>query len=183
MKHVLPDDDNGSRVIITTRSEKVGASYKDSSFDHVHKLEPLSKAISWDIFCRISFQRNLEFHCPPELEELSLRFTRMCDDMPLTVVVVASFLSMKEKLISGWRKVFDSNHYQLQPNTELVNVTKILALSFRDLPSHLRLCFLYFSIFPENSLISNDKLYKLWIVEGFVQQHRGLTLEEIVEQY
>ena len=68
-------------------------------------------------------------------------------------------------------------------NPKLANVCQTLALSFHDLPYHLKLCFLSFSIFPKDSQIPSDKLFKLWITEGFIQEQRGLTLEEIAEEY
>ncbi|THF97183.1 hypothetical protein TEA_012305 [Camellia sinensis var. sinensis] len=43
IRHVLPQNSQGSRVIITTRSEQVVVFCKESSVDHVHELQALSE--------------------------------------------------------------------------------------------------------------------------------------------
>ncbi|PON86712.1 NB-ARC domain, LRR domain containing protein [Trema orientale] len=182
MKDALPDNDKGSRIIITTRSETVVASCKQSSFDHVHKLEPLSEAMCWDLFCRIAFQNEPESLCPPEFEQFSREFIRMCEGLPLAIVDVAKLLSEKKKKLSEWSRLLDFS-FEVESNFHLTGASKILALGYLDLPPQLKLCFLYFSIFPKDSLIPNDKLYKLWIAEGFVQEKAGKTLEMVAEEY
>ena len=58
---------------------------------------------------------------------------------------------------------------------------KILALSYNDLPRHLKWCFLYFSAFLE---IGVKKLIRLWIAEGFIPGDReDITLEEQAKKY
>ena len=49
-------------------------------------------------------------------------------------------------------------------------IVPILALSYKDLPYYLKMCFLYFAAFPEDSTISVTKLFHMWIAEGFVQE-------------
>lgn len=47
----------------------------------------------------------------------------------------------------------------------------------------MRLCLLYFGIFPKDYLISDVTLVKLWIAEGFVKEEMGKTLEQVAEKY
>ena len=54
---MLPDNDGGSRVIVTTR------------FAHIHSVMPLSVGDSYTLFCKKTFQGIL---CPPHLEEFQL---------------------------------------------------------------------------------------------------------------
>ncbi|KAL0356298.1 UNVERIFIED_CONTAM: ToMV resistance protein Tm-2(2) [Sesamum radiatum] len=60
---------------------------------------------------------------------------------------------------------------------------KIIALSYDKLPYHLRACFLYFGMFPEDFEIPVRELIRMWIAEGFIQQKSSVTLEEIAENY
>ncbi|XP_024027725.1 disease resistance protein RPM1 [Morus notabilis] len=96
---------------------------------------------------------------------------------------MASLMLTKDKEALEWQKLLENFYSQLESNPHLGNVCQILALSFDDLPCLLKPCFLYFSIFPKDSLIPNDKLFKLWIAEGYIQEKGGKTLEEVAEEY
>uniref|UniRef100_A0A0V0GX03 Putative ovule protein n=1 Tax=Solanum chacoense TaxID=4108 RepID=A0A0V0GX03_SOLCH len=50
---------------------------------------------------------------------------------------------------------------------------RVLALSYHHLPHHLRACFLYFALFPEDSLIFVNTLLELWVAEGFLKVEDG----------
>lgn len=62
-------------------------------------------------------------------------------------------------------------------------MTKILSLSYFDLPHHLRACLLYLSVFPEDSRINKQRLISRWIAEGFAHQEQGRSTYEICESY
>jgi len=51
------------------------------------------------------------------------------------------------------------------------------------LPSDLRNCFLYCSLFPEDYHFSKDDLVRLWVAEGFVEKKGDSTPEEVAEGY
>ncbi|KAH9763979.1 hypothetical protein KPL70_001362 [Citrus sinensis] len=50
------------------------------------------------------------------------------------------------------------------------------------LPFHLKLCFLYLSVFPAHLEISTRQLYQLWIAEGFIPDNSEATAEKYLEQ-
>ena len=60
---------------------------------------------------------------------------------------------------------------------------KILALSYNDLPYHLKTCLLHLSLFPEDYEIKRDQLVRRWIAEGFITIEGGHDMEEIGECY
>lgn len=60
-------------------------------------------------------------------------------------------------------------------------MTKLLSLGYYDLPYHLKSCFLYLSIFPEDYIIYVNGLIRLWVAEGLVQPKEGKTKEEVTE--
>uniref|UniRef100_A0A7N2M818 NB-ARC domain-containing protein n=1 Tax=Quercus lobata TaxID=97700 RepID=A0A7N2M818_QUELO len=62
-------------------------------------------------------------------------------------------------------------------------VSKILSLSFEDLPYNLKSCFLYLGMYPEDYSIRRGRLIRQWIAEGFVKEKEGKTLEEVAQEY
>ncbi|KAL2488479.1 Disease resistance protein (CC-NBS-LRR class) family [Forsythia ovata] len=60
---------------------------------------------------------------------------------------------------------------------------KLIAFSFNNLPYHLKACFLYFGMFPEDFQIPMSTLLHLWISEGFIQKQEEMNLEDIGEEY
>ncbi|XP_059436293.1 disease resistance protein RPM1-like [Corylus avellana] len=183
VKHALPCNDRGSRIIITTRSDFIGVSCKESLFDQVHKLQPLSQDKAWELFCRKAFQSEFQRCCPKELVKLSMDIVKKCEGLPLAIVSIGGLLSTKEKVPLEWKKLHDSLSSELESNPHLTSVTKILSLSYHDLPCHLKSCYLYFGIFPEDYSITGERLFWLWVAEGFIKEKKGKSLEDVAKEY
>nr|GMD47673.1 putative late blight resistance protein homolog R1B-17 [Ipomoea batatas] len=62
-------------------------------------------------------------------------------------------------------------------------ISKIVSLTYKYLPSHLKPCFYYFGVYPEDSEIPVKKLINLWVAEGYIKQHNDMSLEEVGESY
>ena len=120
---------------------------------------------------------------PHELNELSNSIIKRCGGLPLAIVTIGGLLSTKQKVESEWIKFLDSLTLDLESNPHLQDITKILSLSYIDLPYNLKACFLYFGMFPEDYFINSAKLIRLWIAEGFVKEMSGKTLEDIAQDY
>jgi hypothetical protein len=58
-------------------------------------------------------------------------------------------------------------------NPELRRIPNVLVKSYDGLPYHLKSCFLYLSIFPEDYTISRKRLVRRWIAEGNPKEVRG----------
>jgi disease resistance protein RPM1 len=183
VKHALPCNDKGSRIIITTRSDLIGVSCKESLYDQVHKLQPLSQDKAWELFCRKAFQTEFRGGCPRELVTLSMDIVRKCEGLPLAIVSIGGLLSTKEKVQLEWQKLNDSLSSELECNPHLTSITNILSLSFHDLPCYLKSCYLYFGIFPEDYSINGLRLLWLWVAEGFIEGKKGKQLEDVAEEY
>ncbi|XP_060973957.1 disease resistance protein RPM1 [Cannabis sativa] len=176
MKYALPGNDNGSRVIITTRNEVV------APCDFVQKLETWSHDMAYELFSKKILGRDFKCLCPEELEKLSHKIIQKCQGLPLAIRAIAGLLSRKN-VQSEWQKVLDNIDFEFKTNSQLTRIFQILSLSYHDLPYHLKPCFLYFGIFPEDYLIEKNKLCRLWISEGFVQARESKTAEEEAEGY
>nr|XP_023918268.1 disease resistance protein RPM1-like [Quercus suber] len=182
IKYAFPNNEKGSRIVITTRREDVAPSDKESSHYYVYKLPllPLEKAL--ELFCNKVFQRE-GGKCPPDFVELSRSIIERCGGLPLAIVTIGGLLSTKGKVVSEWHKLRDSLSSELEINSRLRSIPKILSLSYHDLPYNLKACFLYFGMFPEDYSINCARLIRLWIAEGFIKEKQGITLEEIAQDY
>ncbi|GMP60817.1 hypothetical protein CsSME_00023528 [Camellia sinensis var. sinensis] len=189
LRRALPDNKKGSRVIITTRIKLVAESFGRRKY--VHELPFLQPEESWEIFCKIVMFPDYDGvndkanHCPPRLEELARDKVRKCQGLPLAIVVLGGLLSRKHpdewpKLQGRFWQHVSGDDFE---SHDSAHVTQILALSFTNLPHHLKLCFLYLGLFPEDFEIEVERLIRLWVAEGFIQQAEGETLEETVAEY
>ncbi|GMP78551.1 hypothetical protein CsSME_00034460 [Camellia sinensis var. sinensis] len=191
--YVLPDEGIESLIVKLKGylSEKryvivfddVAAFCTETSVDHVHELQALSQEKAWKLFCTKAFQLDFGGRCPLELEEVSQAIVRKCQGLPLAIAVIGGLLSTKNKGISEWQKFYGSMNSELERNPELKSISKILLFSYNDLPQHLKPCFLYFGIMPEDHSIKAGRLIRLWIAEGFVEEQNGKTLEEVAGEY
>ncbi|KAI8537657.1 hypothetical protein RHMOL_Rhmol09G0041100 [Rhododendron molle] len=181
MKFAFPNCCSGSRIVFTTRISDVAASIEISS--HVYHLQPLPEEDAWKLFCMKAFRRESEGVCPKELENMSRSMLKKCGGLPLAIVAIGSLLYKKDKHVLEWKRVHDSLYSEMKSDSSLESLERILLLSYHDLPYHLKCCFLYLSIFPEDYLIKRMKIIRLWVVERFVEEKRGLTMEEAAEEY
>ncbi|KAI3427784.1 uncharacterized protein J3R85_009213 [Psidium guajava] len=166
---------SGSRVLVTSCNSDVGASCAEYP-KYVHELNGLPWKKALNLFCKKAF-RSCNGICPPALEDWSEKIIKKCEGLPLAVVAAGNLLSKKRQNPYEWKKLHDS----LGANLQVMG--SILLPSYKDLPSDLRSCFLFFSIFPEDYSIQRQRLIRLWIAEGFVKEVRNATLEEIAEHY
>ncbi|KAF7849747.1 hypothetical protein BT93_L0325 [Corymbia citriodora subsp. variegata] len=181
VKHALPNNGHGSRVIITTRNVDL-ASTSCKEFNGVVKnMEPLDPEQSWNLLCRKTFQGN---PCPSHLEEICKYILRKCEGLPLAIVAISGVLAAKDKQrIDEWDVVRRSLRAEIDANDRLKNLKRVLSLSFSDLPYYLKSCFLHLSVFPEGYLIERRRLTRLWVAEGFVERKEGKTLDEVAKEY
>ncbi|KAL6198552.1 hypothetical protein ACLB2K_028341 [Fragaria x ananassa] len=177
----LLDQRLGSRIILTTRKEDIAS----SSFgveSHVHYIQPLQKNDAWELFRKKAFSTNHDKACPPELDFLARGLVEKCEGLPLAVVALGGLMSSKTSP-DQWHRVFKSLNWHLNNNSLLDPVKTLLLLSFNDLPSRLKHCFLYCSLFAEDYSIQRKRIIRLWIAEGFVEYAKGVTPEEVADGY
>lgn len=181
LKCALPENNKGSRIIVTTPIADV-ADYRSGAPRYVHTLQPLPNGEAWTLFCNKTFGSDMNNGtCPSELERTLQAILRICGGLPLAIVTIGGLLSNQEENLGGWDTVRRSLESELEHGDKLHSLRRILGLSYDDLPYHVKPCFLYFGVFPEDHFISRSKLIRLWIAEGFVSPYPGMSLEEISE--
>ncbi|KAF3456530.1 hypothetical protein FNV43_RR01183 [Rhamnella rubrinervis] len=136
-----------------------------------------------ELFYKRVFKSEEESQCPADLLKLSDKIVDKCHGVPLAIVAIAGLLSTKSKTVDEWTKLHDSLSSELVDDPHLVSITKILSLSYNDLPHHLKSCFMYFGIYPEDYSIRCSRIIQQWIAEGFVEEKKNKTLEEVSSKY
>ncbi|KAK4285503.1 hypothetical protein QN277_002194 [Acacia crassicarpa] len=178
LKRLLSQGAEGSMVVVTTRSHKVGK-MKDT-----HKpiiLEGLDGKRSWELFCRRAFKRGEESN-DKELLAIGREVVRKCAGVPLAIIVVGSLVS--EKASEG----IDLSYLK---NCELWNVDKkveervfaVLKLSYDHLPSPIKNCVAFCSLFPKDFLFKRQTLIQMWIAEGFIPSTNQRCEEDVGHEY
>ncbi|XP_019055745.1 PREDICTED: putative disease resistance protein At1g50180 [Nelumbo nucifera] len=184
LKPAFPNGRNGSKIMLTTRNKEV-ALHADP-FSIPHEPQCLTPNQSWDLFCKKAFRENMgdtssSSSCPsPGLEKIGKEMVQKCCGLPLAIVVLGGLLATKGSSFSEWEVVHESVK-SIFTADEPGGVMKILALSYHDLPFHLKQCFLYLGLFQEDSEISKRRLIQLWLAEGLittVQEWRGEETKE-----
>ncbi|KAH0757032.1 hypothetical protein KY290_020525 [Solanum tuberosum] len=107
------------------------------------------------------------------MERLAKDMMDRCGGLPLAIVVLSGLLSYKRGF-EEWQKVKD--HLWQHIKDDSIEISYILSLSYNDLPTALKQCFLYFGIIPEDHEVHVDHILWLWMAEGFIP-----TEEEIME--
>ncbi|KAA8519401.1 hypothetical protein F0562_013657 [Nyssa sinensis] len=174
IKKHFPNDNNGNRILFTSRMIDVAFQAKPDSPPHF--LHFLTDDESWNLLQKKVFQKK---SCPTELVEIGKQIAKKCQGLPLAILVVAGLLAKTEQTENWWKKVAESvSSYILNDPKQYMDT---LALSYNHLPPHLKSCFLFMGAFPEE--IPVQKLIWLWIAEGFICQTGQKSFEDVAEEY
>ncbi|KAL1361193.1 hypothetical protein AAHE18_04G235000 [Arachis hypogaea] len=182
LQEAFPDENNGSRILITTRIEDI-SHYTRAIF--TYELPFLDESKSWELFCKKVFGKE---KCPHELELPGKEMANACKGLPLAIIVLAGMVAKKERSPREWLKIKNNVSWYLAQEEEYRIVTNILKLSYDDLPQTLKPCFLYLGVYPEDYEINVRRLCQLWIAEGFIQKKEvgpsnSPEVEDIADMY
>ncbi|XP_030499332.2 disease resistance RPP13-like protein 4 [Cannabis sativa] len=169
---------NGSCVIITTRITEVAQkmAVKES---RMHRPKCLNKHYSWLLFRNVAFAAHGGVCKYPELEGVGEEIVDKCRGLPLAIKAVGGIMLCKPPRYPEWKRIADHFRDELAENDNSVMAS--LQLSYDELPSYLKSCFLCLSLYPEDCVITKDQLVHWWIGEGFVPLRCGRSATEAGE--
>ncbi|PKU82951.1 putative disease resistance protein RGA3 [Dendrobium catenatum] len=172
----LYNSNNTVRVLITSRYENVAMDMKAA---YIHPVAHLSPESSWDMLRRRLFSQGQE-ELENGLKELGLEIVKRCRGLPLAIKAIAGVLSSKPRTKKAWKFFLNDNAWSIYNLPR--ELSGALYLSFEDLPSYLKQCFLYFSLYPEDAWLDLHEFAQLWVAEGFITKQRDSLTENLAEE-
>ncbi|XP_075643814.1 putative disease resistance RPP13-like protein 1 isoform X1 [Castanea sativa] len=166
----------GSKIIITTRNDRVSSTMGTTE---AYKLKELP-----DDACLIVFIQNTlgttDFSAYPELQEFGPKILERCQGLPLAAKALGGLLRTIH--CDEWKNVLNNKIWDM--SEENSDVLPTLRLSYLYLPSYLKRCFAYCSLFPKDYEFKKQELILLWMAEGLVQaSEKHKSMEELGVEY
>ncbi|GAB2274080.1 hypothetical protein Dimus_008850 [Dionaea muscipula] len=183
---IIHDQGIASKVVLTTRNHDIVSAILGDELVLYHEPKLLDIETSWELLQKKAFPDEKE-----DLEQLGKKMLKHCNGLPLAVAVLGGVLANK-RTANDWKNVLDNirsyfggdKFYDRSYNNSVYDV---LGMSYYDLPYHLKPCFLYLGVFPEDFEIPVKKLYRMWLAEGIVavdgKALGGKSSVEVAEGY
>ncbi|KAI8022765.1 Disease resistance protein RPP13, partial [Camellia lanceoleosa] len=152
---------NGRRIILTSQNRDVGSHVGRKS--SLHELRPLNEENGRKFFFKmvmVDLKNINETSNPPQLENIGEQILKRCGGVLLAI----------KGILEGMGQDRDQ-------------CSEIFALSYKDLPTYLKPCFLYFGLFPKDHEISAFELINLWTAEGFIEGSGVREVEDVGDDY
>ncbi|XP_059439327.1 putative disease resistance protein RGA4 [Corylus avellana] len=162
LKRLLMGGARGSRILVTTRNESVA---RITGTVQSYSLRGLDEHASWTLFKQMTFEKGQEPK-NSSIVAIGREILEKCLGVPLAIRTIGSLLRSKNPE-TGWLSFKNNELSKISQNES--DILPTLKLSYDHLPSHLKNCFAYCSLFPKDHKIDRSTLIKLWIAQGFVK--------------
>ncbi|MQL91813.1 hypothetical protein Taro_024445 [Colocasia esculenta] len=179
LQNSLPAVDGRSRVLMTTRSERVA---QERGTLQPGRLNGLSEQDCLALFQQRACPEEGFLDQSPELSEISLDIARKCQGSPLAAISLGGALSRGRADEAEWRSMLEETAAFSQDGNQL-DVLRVLNHSYELLPPHLKKCFAFCALFPPGHQFDRDELVKLWIAQGYIVRMGNRRLEAIGNRY
>jgi hypothetical protein len=162
----------GSKIVITTRNDRVSSTMGTTQ---AYMLKELSNDACLTVFTQNALGTT-DFSAHPELEEVGRKILERCKGLPLAAKALGGLLRTIHDR-NKWEDVLNNKIWDM--SDENSDVLPTLKLSYLYLPSHLKRCFAYCSLFPKDYEFEEKELVLLWMAEGLVQETKRKPMEEL----
>ncbi|GMN64863.1 hypothetical protein TIFTF001_033951, partial [Ficus carica] len=166
----LPNKENGSKVVFTTRSKEVCCQMD------AHKLVEV-KCLAWEKSWKLFQEKvgEVALNAHPDVPSLAEIVAKECGGLPLALITIGRAMACK-RTPQEWKYAI-----QLLKNSSSDfsgmrdKVLPLLKFSYDNLSSErVKSCFLYCALFPEDWPIHRSTLIEYWISEGLLDEYDGI---------
>nr|UBY06911.1 NBS-LRR disease resistance protein [Dasypyrum villosum] len=164
----------GNMVLVTTRFPFIGEMVKTT--DPI-SLQGLEFDEFFTFFKSLIFERNKPEYYQDDLDDLASDIAKKLKGSPLAAKTVGRLLG-RQFSREHWMRVLENNTWQKEKNID--DIMPSLRISYDYLPFHLKKCFSYFSLFPEDFKFKNLDITHFWIALGIIEKDENY-IEELVE--
>ncbi|KAJ4779934.1 Disease resistance protein RGA2 [Rhynchospora pubera] len=173
----------GSKILFTTRMKSVANLLADViNTEHCSlTLQDLAEQELRSLFNSYAFHGfNPNNH--GDLLAIGDQIIKLLRGSPLAAKVIGSLLNSRMDLLY-WRRIL--SHGSLINSEQGKDIINVLKLSYYNLPTDLKVCFRFCSIFPRDYLFNKKELIEMWMTSGFIRQHscQEERLEDIGEDF
>lgn len=151
-----------SKIIVTTRSLAVASVMGTYS---PYELEALNHQDSLSLLLKWAFKEGDEVRYP-NLLGIADEIVKKCRGAPLAVRTMGSLLHGKTYQ-RDWELIRDNEIWKLDQQEN--GILSVLKLSYYHLPSHLKRCLAYLSLFPKDTFYDTDYIIQFWMANGLLE--------------
>uniref|UniRef100_A0A0E0BJ74 NB-ARC domain-containing protein n=1 Tax=Oryza glumipatula TaxID=40148 RepID=A0A0E0BJ74_9ORYZ len=162
-------------ILVTTRNVAVARLVQ--TMPHF-AMDHLSPDDSWTLFEKtVTVQGNV---IQGNLVDIAKKIVEKCDRLPLAIKTLGSMLRY-ETNERRWIHVLESEIWDLDKQHD--EVLPALELSYKNMPMHLKQCFVSLCLFPKDYSLDETEVIRLWGLLGILQGDEWSNEDEFGSQY
>ncbi|KAF2910925.1 hypothetical protein DAI22_11g138500 [Oryza sativa Japonica Group] len=162
-------------ILVTTRNVAVARLVQTMPHFTIDHLSPHE---SWTLFERtVAVHDNI---IQGNLVDIAKKIVQKCDRLPLAIKTLGSMLRY-ESDESRWIDVLESELWDLDKAHN--EILPALELSYKNMPMHLKLCFVSLCLFPKDYSLKKSEVISLWGLLDILQCDEWNNEDESGSQY
>lgn len=162
LKSLLRGGKQGSKILVTTRSEVVASNMGTIK---PYLLGTLPEEKSWALFKSLAFKDGQEA-TNPKLTGIGKEIVKKCGNVPLAIRTIAGLLYSRDTE-EDWVHFRDKTIGMIEQTQ--TGIMRTLKISYDHLLPQQKQCFAYCSLFPKDYTFGIKRLIQLWMAQGFVK--------------
>ncbi|MED6149171.1 hypothetical protein PIB30_059919 [Stylosanthes scabra] len=169
----------GVKILVTTRLDSTADMVKTIP---TYILSFLDDDDCWSVFADHACLNYAESQSCSALEVVGRKIVKKCNGLALAARTLGGLLRARKEA-ADWEFILKSEIWELPKRDH--GILPALIISYHYLPSYLKRCFVYCSLFPKDYEFRRNELVLLWMAEGLLQQPKsgGSTLEKVGHKY